>query len=118
MNGRTNEILRIVDRLDAELIDLLSGLTVPDLATPCDDPSGPTVGAIVAHLAEGRPQAIAWLTATVRGLGTAPVPGPGAASGHDHPHGDDHGHDHGHDRPSRRSLVALGFAGEIGRAHV
>jgi len=95
LSSRTDEIIRNLDRANSELVEFLTDVTGPELQTPCEDPSGATVGAIVAHLHEGAPEVFGWLAGVVAGSGTA-APAASAGGSHGREHGHDHGHEHGH----------------------
>jgi hypothetical protein len=86
LNSRSIGIVRNVDRTNLELIDLLATLTEADMPLPCADPSGGTVGEIVAHLSEGAPEVFAYLTAVVSGSFMPPADTDGHESRHDHTH--------------------------------
>jgi hypothetical protein len=82
LSGRTDEIMRTVNRVNSELIDQLTSMTAADLQTPCDDPSAATVGAVVAHLREGAPEVFGWLA----GIADGSVAAAPAKTGHVHGH--------------------------------
>ncbi|MGO9082790.1 MAG: maleylpyruvate isomerase N-terminal domain-containing protein [Streptosporangiaceae bacterium] len=100
MRDRTDQIISNVDRVNSELIDFLAHLTDADLATPCDNPAGPTVGAIVTHVGEGSPEVFRWLTSVIEGT-ASPDPAPSAMDDHAHDHDHEHSREHadgaGHD---------------------
>ncbi len=85
MTERSTGIASRVEQSYADLIRVVSGLTAAELAVTCDDHGGETVGAVVAHLADGARQVLAWVSGSP-------------------PDGDDH---HGHDHADPAEVTAL-----------
>jgi hypothetical protein len=91
----SNSIAARVEDSYADLIRVVSGLTPAQLAIPCDDHGGDTVGDVAAHLADGARQVLAWVAggspastdqASADGASADGASADGA--GHDHPHVD------------------------------
>jgi hypothetical protein len=122
VSERVSQILIRVDLLNSELIDFVGNLTGPDLRTPCDDPECPTVGDVVAHLAEGSKQVLGWAAVTMKGQpaqpagnsGTGHTHGPGA----DHDHGPGADHDHGPGADHDHGAAGHSHAPGAGHVHV
>ena len=64
MNDRTERLAVTIEQKNEEMLDLLAGLESSDLDRPCADPGGSTVGAVVAHLAEGYGLVLGWIART------------------------------------------------------
>jgi hypothetical protein len=84
---RSNSIAARVEDSYADLIRVVSGLTPAQLAIPCDDHGGDTVGDVAAHLADGARQVLGWVA------GSPPASTDGASA-------DEAGHDHAHVDPA------------------
>lgn len=88
MSVRGEQLAARSEKQNEEMNTFLASLTDADLAAPTSDPGGTTVGAVLAHIAEGYEQLAGWDDA-------------GADAGeheHDHPH--EHPHEHPHDHGS------------------
>jgi DinB superfamily len=82
VSTRNEQLAVAVETQSRETVEFLSGLSDADMNAPCADPSGATVGAIVAHLGEGYDQVLGWIEKVA--WGTA-APAGTAAHRHD-PH--------------------------------
>lgn len=86
MSERGTELMAKVSRQLDEMAEFVRNLNEADLRKPCpDDDAGDTVGAVVAHMAEGYHSVGRFLQST------GYVPGSLAT-------GKSHGHGHGHER--------------------
>jgi hypothetical protein len=96
VSTRNEQLASAVEQQSRETIEFLRGLSDADMNEPCADPSGATVGAVVAHLGEGYDQVLGWIE-SVAGETTAPI----GTVGHRH-------EPHAHDTAERIELLRLG----------
>ncbi|MDX2679233.1 DinB family protein [Streptomyces soliscabiei] len=92
MSKRADELVAKFEQLNSELIGFVSGLTDEQLKARTGDDGGATVGDVLAHLGEGAPEVLAWLTTAT----DTPAPRHEHHHGHSHSHG--HTHHHGNGR--------------------
>lgn len=96
MSTRNEQLATAVEQQSRETIEFLRGLSDADMNEPCADPSGATVGAVVAHLGEGYDQVLGWIESVAGGT-AAPIGNVGRQHG-----------PHTHDTAERIELLRHG----------
>lgn len=103
MSVRGEQLAARSEKQNEEMNAFLASLTDTDLAAPTSDPGGATVGAVLAHIAEGYEQLAGWDDAGAdagdEGHDQPHDHGHDHPHEHEHEHGHDHPHEHGHDHP-------------------